>query len=283
MNKTTEKELSFWDHLDELRKVLFRILIVVAIIMIIVFLCKEILFDIVLAPSKSNFVIYHLFCKISDIISLPAICHEEFHIELINTQLASQFFIHLSVSFYVGILLCFPYIIYQLFRFVSPALHENEKKYSSRVIVYSSLLFYSGVLLNYFIIFPLSFRFLGTYQVSEEIKNTITLSSYIDTLMMLSLMIGIMSELPVISWLFAKLGFITDKFMRKYRKHAIVIILVIAAIITPTADAFTLLLVFFPIYILYELSIFIVKKSLKNKTASEATEKELWEDPYHSN
>jgi sec-independent protein translocase protein TatC len=265
MSKQKEKETTFWDHLETLRWVFLRIIIVVIVFMLIAFLNKDVLFNIILAPHKSDFILYRFFCYISKEVSLPAICPGAFQVKLINTQLASQFLIHMKIAFYAGVLIAFPYVIYQLFRFVSPALYHEEKKYAFGVILYSSLLFLSGVLLNYFLIFPLSFRFLGTYQVSEEIENMINLSSYINTFMMLSLLLGIMSELPILSWFFARLGFLTDTFMKKYRKQAIVIILIISAIITPTADAFTLLLVFFPIYLLYEASIFIVKKTLKKK------------------
>ena len=268
MNQTTKKESTFWEHLDELRKVLFRIVIVVLLFMVVAFVCKDLLFSIVLAPQKPDFVLYRFFCYLAEITQFKALCPEDFHINLINTQLASQFLIHMKTSFYAGVLVAFPYIVYQIFRFISPALYANEKKYAGRVIIYSSLLFGFGILLNYFLIFPLSFRFLGSYQVADDIVNMINLSSYIDTFLMLSLMLGIMAELPVISWLFAQLGFLTDTFMRKYRKHAIVIILVIAAIITPTADVFTLLLVFFPIYLLYEISILIVKRVCKKKKTS---------------
>ncbi len=280
MNESVEKELTFWDHLDELRKVLFRIIIVVVAVMLVAFLNKELLFNIILAPYKSDFIIYRFFCYLSQIVSLPEICPGEFHAELINTELPSQFLIHMSTAFYVGVLLVFPYILYQIYRFVSPALYENERKYSGRVIFFACLLFFFGVLLNYFLIFPLSFRFLATYQVSGEVKNMINISSYIDTLMMLSLMIGIMSELPVLSWLFSKLGFLSASFMKKYRKHAIVLILIIAAIITPTTDAFTLMLVFVPIYILYELSIGVVKITERNKKTEKMQKEEKWESPY---
>jgi len=259
-----EKASTFWEHLEELRWALLRIAIVVMACMLVAFLNKDLLFSIILAPQKSDFILYRFFCFIAEKISISSICPGEFHAKLINTQLTSQFLIHIKMAFYMGILAAFPYIIYQIFRFVSPALYKHEKKYAFRVIFYSSLLFATGILLNYFIIFPLSFRFLATYQVSVEVVNTINLSSYIDTFLMLSLMLGIMSELPVLSWLLAKLGFLSDKLMKKYRKHAIILILIIAAVITPTADAFTLLLVFFPIYLLYELSIFIVKKTARN-------------------
>jgi sec-independent protein translocase protein TatC len=231
--------------------------------MAVAFLNKDLLFGIVLAPQKSDFMLYRFLCWVADAVSFPALCPEDFQTVLINTQLASQFLIHMKTAFYSGILIAFPYIVFSIFRFISPALYEHERKYTIWVMVYSSLLFGVGVLLNYVLVFPLSFRFLATYQVSPEIQNTINLSSYIDTFLMLSLMLGIMSELPIISWLFAKLGLLTDVFMRKYRKHAIVVILILSAVITPTADVFTLLLVFIPIYALYELSILIVKRTKK--------------------
>jgi sec-independent protein translocase protein TatC len=280
MSKPNGKESTFWDHLEELRWVFLRIFVVVVIVMVVVFLEKDLLFDIILAPQKSDFILYRFFCYVAEEFSFPAICPDDFHVDLINTQLASQFLIHMKIAFYTGVLISFPYIVYQIFRFISPALYRNERKYAFGVILYSSLLFVIGILLNYFLIFPLSFRFLGTYQVSAEIHNAINLSSYIDTFLMLSLMLGIMSELPIISWLFAKFGLLTDTLMKKYRKHAMIIILIIAAIITPTADAFTLLLVFFPIYLLYEISIFIVKNSLKKKRKAIIAEEKGWRDPY---
>ncbi|MDR1678744.1 MAG: twin-arginine translocase subunit TatC [Prevotellaceae bacterium] len=267
MNRKNEKELSFWEHLEDLRKTIFSILVVLIVVMIVIFVNKELIFNIVLAPQKDDFIIYRLFCRLAEWTSIAEICPESFRVELINTQLASQFFIHLSVSFCMALVLSFPYILYQLFRFVSPALRDSERRYSFGVICYSSLLFYMGVLLNYFLIFPLSFRFLGTYQVSSEVVNLIDLSSYINTLILLSLMIGIMAELPVLSWLLGKLGLLSAAFMRNYRRHAAVIILIIAAVITPTVDIFTLFLVFSPIYLLYELSIFVVARTAKQHTA----------------
>lgn len=239
--------LTFWDHLDELRRVLFRVVGVVVVLMLVAFCFKNEMFGIVLAPQQDNFPLYRWLGV------------ESFSVQLINTQLASQFITHMKVACYAGVLLASPYIIYQLFRFVSPALYSNERKYVVKVTIWGYLLFMIGVLLNYFLIFPLTFRFLGTYQVSETVVNTITLTSYVDTLMMLSLMMGIVFEIPILSWLFAKLGFLTSSFMKHYRRHAIVIILVIAAIITPTSDVFTLSLVALPMYLLYEISIGVVK------------------------
>jgi sec-independent protein translocase protein TatC len=190
------------------------------------------------------------------------LCLQHSDVQLINTQLASQFLIHISTSFYIGIMFAFPYVIYLIFRFISPALYSNEQKYSSKVIFFSVFLFFFGVLFNYFIIFPLSFRFLYAYQVSENVANMISLSSYIDTFIMLSILLGIMSELPILAWLLAKFGLISAELMKKYRRHVIVAILAIAAVITPTADIFTMFIVFLPIYLFYELSIIIVKKSI---------------------
>jgi len=279
MSDNKPHEQTFWEHLDELRKVIFRSLAVVAVFVVVAFVCKEQLFNVLLAPSKSDFATYRFFCFLGQKTSLP-LCPENFTSQLINTQLASQFMIHLSMAFWAGVLAAFPYIVYQVFRFISPALYQTERKYSGRVIFFAVLLFALGILLNYFLIFPLSFRFLATYQADPTIPNMITLSSYIDTLTMLSLMIGLMTELPIVAWLLAKIGLLTDKVMRTYRRHIIVVLMILSAIITPTADAFTLLLVFFPIYFLYELSILIVKNVCKKKKLAILKEQQDWESPY---
>ena len=164
-----------------------------------------------------------------------------------------------------GVLCTSPYILYQLFRFVSPALYDNERRYAVRVVGGGYTMFTLGVLVSYFLIFPLTFRFLGTYQVSGDVDNLISLDSYISTLVMMCIAMGIVFEIPILSWLFAKLGFLSADFMRKYRKHAIVIILVIAAVITPTSDVFTLSLVTLPMWMLYAVSIWIVKNAQMNE------------------
>ncbi len=262
----TEEKLTFWDHLEELRGVLFRIAVSVIGVMAVAFCFKETLFNIILAPKKCDFITFQLFEKSAQFLGFSELALEKFDVSLINTQLTSQFLIHMSAAFYAGIIIASPYIIYQLFRFISPALYENEKKYSLYIIAWGYLLFMAGVLLNYFLIFPLSFRFLATYQVSGEVENMISLSSYMDTLMMLSIMMGILFQLPIICWLLSKFGLLSSKFMKKYRRHAIIIIMIIAAIITPTSDIFTLVIVGMPIYLLYELSIIIVKRSSKQNS-----------------
>ena len=185
----------------------------------------------------------------------------DFFVRLINTGLAEQFVIHMKAALCVGVLCASPYILYQLFRFVSPALYADERKYVVRVVGGGYAMFLLGVSISYFLIFPLTFRFLGTYQVSGEVENMISLQSYISTLMTMSLAMGLVFEIPILSWLFAKLGFLSAGFMRRYRKHAVVVILVVAAIITPTSDVFTLSLVALPMWLLYEVSIWVVSRT----------------------
>lgn len=265
------KALTFWDHLDALRTCLVRIALVTVACGVAAFFFKEEMFRIVLAPKQGDFITYRLLDAVSGWFLPQAGIPETFSVKLINTGLAEQFLIHMQTSMYAGVLCASPYILYQLFRFVSPALYTKEKKYTSRMIGGGYLMFMSGVALSYFLIFPLTFRFLGTYQVSTEVENTITLQSYMDTLMMMNLMMGVVFEIPILCWLLAQFGLISTGFMRRYRRHAIVIILVIAAIITPTSDVFTLSLVALPMWLLYEVSILIVKNTFQeiNSTQDE--------------
>lgn len=247
---------SFWEHLDVLRAAIVKIVAVAVVFGIVAFCFKEELFAVVLAPKNDGFITYRLFNRIAAWAGSET---ESFAVQLINTGLAQQFIIHMKTALCTGVLCASPYILYQLFRFVSPALYADERKYVVRVVGGSYAMFVAGVLVSYYLIFPLTFRFLGTYQVSGEVANLITLDSYISTLVLMCLSMGLVFEIPILSWLFAKLGFLSADFMRRYRKHAIVIILVVAAIITPTSDVFTLSLVALPMWLLYEVSIWIVK------------------------
>ena len=238
--------MTFWDHLDVLRSSIIRVLVAATVMGFGVFFLKDYLFDVVLWPRCSDFPTYKL---------LGA---EPFQLKLINTELTEQFMIHMKVSLIVGLLVASPYIIYVLFRFISPALYENERRASTRLVVAAYLMFMVGIAVNYFLIFPLTIRFLGTYSVSSDVTTMLTLSSYIDTLLLMCLIFGIVFEIPVISWLLARFGMLKASWMSQYRRQAIVAILVIAAIITPTADIMTLLIVSLPIWLLYEISIWIV-------------------------
>jgi sec-independent protein translocase protein TatC len=241
--------MTFWDHLDELRTVIIRGLVVTVLVAAVAFCLKDELFAVVLAPRTSDFITYRLMGV------------EPFSIHLMNTGLTEQFMIHMKTAFFAGVLVASPYIIYLLFRFISPALYDNERKYATALVGSGYLMFMLGTLLNYFLIFPLTVKFLGTYQVSEDVANMLTLQSYMDTLMMMSLVMGIIFELPVISWLLGKMGLVNASMMRIWRKHAVVAILIVSAIITPTTDAFTLIVVSLPIWLLYEVSILIVRNN----------------------
>lgn len=251
---------SFWDHLDVLRAAIIKIVAVTVVFGIAAFCFKEELFAVVLAPKDDGFITYRLFNRIAVWAGGET---GSFTVRLINTGLAQQFIIHMKTALCAGVLCASPYILYQLFRFVSPALYDNERKYVVWVVGGGYAMFIVGVLVSYFLIFPLTFRFLGTYQVSGEVANLITLDSYISMLVLMCLSMGIVFEIPILSWLFAKLGFLSADFMRRYRKHAIVIILVVAAIITPTSDVFTLSLVALPMWLLYEVSILLVDRVKK--------------------
>ena len=246
-SKKDQSTGTFWEHLDVLRSCLIRILCVVVVLAIVSFFLKESLFTIVLAPSKSSFITYQL------------LGGEPFSINLINTGLTEQFMIHIKVSFYFGLLLASPFVLYQLFLFIAPALYTNERYYAVRIVSSSYLMFIAGTLVNYFLIFPLTVKFLGTYQVSPEVSNMLTIQSYADTLLSMTLVIGLVFEMPVLCWLLAKMHLLQSKQMRYFRKHAIVTIMILSAVITPSGDAFTMLAVALPIWLLYELSISIVR------------------------
>ena len=242
--------MTFWDHLDELRSVIIRAFVVTVVVAVVAFCLKDELFAVVLAPRTSDFITYRLMGV------------EPFSIHLMNTGLTEQFMIHMKTAFYAGVLVASPYIVYLLFRFISPALYDNERRYATALVSSGYLMFMLGTLLNYFLIFPLTVKFLGTYQVSEDVANMLTLQSYMDTLLMMSLVMGIVFELPVVSWLLSRMGLINAQMMKTWRKHAVVAILIISAIITPTTDAFTLFVVALPIWLLYEVSILIVNSEI---------------------
>lgn len=254
--------MDFWGHLDELRGCLLKALAAAAVAMVAAFCCKEWLFAVVMAPSTDTFVTYRLFGLLTG--HRPA-----FHVALFNPELAQQFIVHMRMALWAGVLIVSPYIIYLLFRFVSPGLYEHERRQAVKAVAGGSLMFLTGVLLNYFLIFPLAFRFLGTYQVDPSVPNQISLTSYIDMLLMLSFLMGVVFELPVVAWLLARLGLLQSSFMRRYRRQAVVVVLIVAAVITPTGDALTLALVSLPIYALYEASIAVVRRTERRRVSQQ--------------
>ena len=254
---------TFWDHLDILRGVIIRIVLVSVLCSIVAFIFKDEVFDIIFAPKSPHFITYHLINDLCSRLNLPLL--ENFNVQLINTGLAQQFIIHLKTAFCIGIICASPYIVYELFSFIAPGLYSEERRYTIRILLSAYLMFAVGLLFSYFIVFPLTFRFLGTYQVNHDITNLISLDSYMSTLIIMSLSMGIVFEIPVLSWILAKMGLLKKDFMKRYRRHSIVVILFIAAVITPTSDIFTLLLVALPMYILYEFSILLVKSATDEK------------------
>ena len=246
------EQMSFWNHLDALRTCIIKAIIVVVVFGVLAFILKEQLFDIVLAPRTSDFITYKLMGS------------EPFSIHLMNTGLTEQFVIHMKVAMYTGLLVASPYVIYLIFGFIAPALYKSERKYVAQATFSAYAMFIIGTLVNYYLLFPLTVRFLGTYQVSADVQNMLTLQSYIDTLLSMTFVMGVIFELPVVSWLLARIGILKHNLMTAYRKHAIVVILIVAAIITPTGDVFTLLIVSLPIWLLYETSILVVKRSEKH-------------------
>ncbi len=247
------KQLTFWEHVDELRSVIVRIVVCIVLLSVVLFCFKDSLFAIILAPSHSDFLLYRL------IDSNKFMSESYFASQLINTELTGQFIAHMQVSLMAAIVIGAPYVLWQLFSYLSPALYDNERRVVRIALMVGSILFYIGVLLSYVLIFPLSFRFLITYQVADEVSNMIQLSSYLDTMMVLCLLMGILFELPLVSVLLGRLGIITAQSMSVYRRHAILAILIVAAVITPTTDVFTLSVVALPIYLLYECSIICVR------------------------
>jgi len=255
--------MTFGGHLEVLRRMLFRIIIVVLIISAVVFYFKDKTFELLLAPSEWNFTTYRYIERFMHLFG-SNFHFNEFHVNLIATELSSQFMTHITTALYLGLLGASPYILIELFHFITPALYENEKKYSLRVSITIYLLFVVGVLMSYFILFPISFRFLGTYSVSDVVESNITLKSYISTFTTLTLVMGLVFQLPVIAFFLGKLGIVTSEMMKRYRKYAILMIMIVAAIITPP-DVMTLILVTIPLYLLYEISRIVIKRIEKKK------------------
>ena len=261
-----EAEMSFLDHLEIFRWHLIRSVFAILLFAILAFLFKNFIFDIVLlGPKNPEFFTYRFLCDISNLLGLnDALCLKESPFILMNITMSGQFSTHIKVSFLSGFVLAFPYIIWEFWRFIRPALHQNESKQVKWFVFISSLLFFIGILFGYYVISPLSVNFLGSYQVSPNVANQISLTSFISTVSTVCLANGIIFELPVVVYFLAKSGLITPELMRIYRKHAIVCTLILSAVITPP-DITSQILVSMPIIILYEISILICSRVIKNR------------------
>jgi len=252
-----EGAMSFWDHLEVLRWALFRSACVLAVIMVGTFIAMPYIFDrFILAPTSNNFFIYRWLNNIGkDFVKLSP----DFDVQIININVASQFMTHITTSISLAAVIAFPYFIWEIWRFIEPALFEDEVKHLRPAFLGGTIMFYIGCAIGYTLVFPFTFRFLVEYNLSSNITNQINLQSYIDNFTMLILVMGIVFEMPLLAWLLSILGIIRKNFLREYKRHAIVVLLVAAAFITPSGDPFTLMLVFVPLYVLYELSIIVVK------------------------
>ncbi|MDR1780860.1 MAG: twin-arginine translocase subunit TatC [Tannerella sp.] len=257
----SQEEMSFWDHLEELRWTLFRCIFALLIFTVGGFLVMRYLFDqVIMAPCSSDFVTYRWMCNLAvHLPFFPDFCDEAFHVDVVQIKLATQFFTHMSSSFWLAVVLTFPYLMYEVWRFIRPALYDNEQKSVRWVFSLGTLMFFIGCFVGYMIVFPMTLRFLATYELSSAITEQVSLESYMDTFLMMIFIMGVVFEMPLLSWLLSQIGLINRSFFRKYRRYAIVGLLIAAAFITPSGDPFTLSVVFLPLYALYELSAFFVK------------------------
>lgn len=259
-------EMSFLDHLEALRWHLVRVAIAVTVFTIAAFIFSDFIFDkVILAPMYADFATYRFFCYLSEtVLQNDSICIRELNFELININMAGQFTTHLVVSFFSGLILAFPYLLYEIWRFIKPALYAKERKYATGLIFWGSVLFLSGIAFGYYLIAPLSINFFGNYRVSQLVDNQIHLGSFMDTVLTTTFGSGLVFELPVIIYFLARIGLVTQQSLRSMRRLSYVIILVVAAIITPP-DVLSQILVAIPLFILYEISIVIAGRVARNR------------------
>lgn len=259
-------EMTFWDHLEALRWMLVRVFSALGIFIIGGFAFIPWIFEhVIMAPIDNQFFLYRWLAKMSETVAImPDDLTRPFHVSIINIRLSSQFFLHMSLSFWLALLITFPYLVYEVWKFICPALYENERKSMRFTFVFGTVMFFIGCVVGYSVVFPLTLRFLYNYQLSASISNQLSLDSYMDNFLMLVFMMGIVFELPLVSMLLGKVGILHRGFFSAYRRHAVVALLVVSAFITPSSDPFTLMAVFTPIYILWELSAFLVKPAPKD-------------------
>jgi sec-independent protein translocase protein TatC len=263
--KNGEKEMSFLQHLEELRWHIIRSILAITILMIVAFVFKNFLFGtVILGPKSPGFITNRLLCQLGEYLKTPALCINTKPLNLISIKMSGQITTHITVAMVTGVILAFPYILWEFWKFFRPALKPNEARYASGAVIAASMLFFVGVLFGYFMLAPLSIHFLSSYEVDPSVVNQINIRSYIGTLTSICMATGLVFELPIVTFFLTKIGIITPTFMRKYRKHAIVVIFIIAAIITPP-DVFSQTLVAIPLLLLYEVSIFISAGVMRQK------------------
>lgn len=265
MSEPIQKEMTFWDHLDDLRKTIFRIGGFVGIASLVFFAVMKPIFNkVIIAPARGDFFLYQWLGELSEKFPfMPEFIVSSQNIKIININLASQFFVHLTSSLWLSLVFSFPFIIYQLFKFIQPALHPNEQKNTKRVFFFGNFLFYLGLMTGYFILFPLTLKFLAGYQLSAFVEQSVSLDSYMSTFITVCFFMGVVFELPIVAWFLSQIGILQREFFNKYRRHAFFAIFVLVTIFSPTGDPLTILMFFIPIYMLWELSAFVVKKETR--------------------
>lgn len=264
-NKSDEGEMSFLEHLEELRWHIIRSIFAILVLMVVAFLFKNFIFNnIILAPKKTTFLTNHLLCLLGQKLNIKALCINSKPFNLINIKMAGQLTTHIAVSMVAGVIVAFPYVLYEFWKFFRPALHTNEKQHARGAVLAASMLFFTGVVFGYFALAPLSIHFLTSYEISSDVVNQINIRSYIGTLSSICLATGLVFELPIITFFLTKVGIVTPSFLIKYRKHAIIVIFILSAIITPP-DIFSQMLVSIPLLALYEVGILISKRVMKSK------------------
>ena len=265
-----EEGMSFLDHLEALRWHLLRAVTAVLIFTVVAFIAKDFVFGVlILGPSKVDFLTYRVLCDIANYLGIPALCINELPFTIQSRQMTGQFSMHMTSSMVVGLIAAFPYLFYEVWRFISPGLHANEKSAARGAVFFVSFLFLSGASFGYFVLSPLSINFLANYQLDPTIANEFDITSYVSTLSMLVLASAIMFQLPVVVYFLSMSGLVTSKMLQSYRRHSIVVILIVSAIITPP-DVISQLLIAMPILVLYEVGIVIAKRLEKKRALREA-------------
>jgi len=268
-----EKEMSFIDHLEELRWHLVRSLIAVFVLSIAAFISVDFVFNtLIFGPAKPDFWTFKMLCKVGDMINSEAICIDDIPLKIQSRKMTGQFTMHITSSFVIGIIIAFPYIFWEFWRFISPGLHLNERKVSRGAVFFVTLLFTIGILFGYYIMSPLAVNFLANYQVSDIVYNEFDITSYVSTLITLVMGSGILFQLPIVVYFLSKVGIVTPALMKSYRKHAIVVILVLGAMLTPP-DPLSQILIAFPLFGLYEISILISRRVAKKRLKQELANK----------
>ena len=271
--ESQDNEMTFWDHLEDLRGSLFRSVIAIIVFGITAFIFKGIIFDqVILAPKNNDFITFRLLCKLGKMLSIDTFCFKTASINLINIELAGQFMSHLMISIIVGLVVAVPYIVWEFWRFIKPGLTENERKNTRGAVFIISMLFLTGVLFSYFLVVPLMINFLGNYHVSASVTNQIALTSYTSSVTTMTLIMGLIFEFPILVVFLTKIGILTPSLLKKYRKHTIVVILIIAGFITPSPDIFSQLIVAVPLYCLYEISLSVSSRMYTKREKKEKME-----------